>query len=785
MSAKNYENLSNDTIRAALSFINNEERDIWVRMAMAVKTELGEDGFEIWDNWSRTGSSYNEKAAKQVWKSAKIGRGVSIGTLIFEALAAGFRFDNDNQQTITDEQAADRKREREIRIKQAEAEERQRQKEAAEAAAAIWDSAEDIEGNGHKYLKRKGVAAHGLRVGGWPLRNRDGEIYATAAGTLLIPIRDKAGNLSSLQGIFERTPNGYETDKAYLKDGKKSGGFHVIGKPEVGGVIAITEGYATGATIHEQTGWCVFVCFDRTNLEPVAKHVRTGWDGRIVICADNDQFTKGNPGVTNANAAGKAAGAMVYVPQFADLTDEPTDFNDLFNREGADVVRRQLGFSALAVPVPDNDNREVEPINVAGVDHFTPLPDVNGKGAPLSTIRNLHEILRRLSVRVRYNIISKRVDVLIPGASYTIDNEENAALAVMSSWCERFGMSTGKLQDYILAIADTNLYNPVAQWVTSKPWDGVSRLQDFFDTVRAVHDIRTASGASLKEVLIRRWMLSALAGAFQPLGVSAHGVLTFVGGQNLGKTSWFKSLAPAHLNVIQDGLLLNPSDKDSVSQCVANWLVELGELDATFRKADIAQLKSFITKERDTLRRPYARADSKFGRRTLFFASVNETNFLHDTTGNRRFWTIECAQINFKHGLDMQQVWAELYEIYQQGERDYIAGNPKQWTLTPEELDALNDTNRDYEAVNPVHDLIDKEYDWDAPRAAWSHPMSATEIITTHSNDKPNKADANTAASYVVKQYGVEIRKVGKNRDKRWMMPPKMRHRGHTDEPPL
>jgi putative DNA primase/helicase len=212
-------------------------------------------------------------------------------------------------------------------------------------------------------------------------------------------------------------------------------------------------------------------------------------------------------------------------------------------------------------------------------------------------------------------------------------------------------------------------------------------------------------------------------------------------------------------------------------QCVSNWLVELGELDATFRKADIAQLKSFITKDRDTLRRPYARKESKFARRTLFFASVNETNFLHDTTGNRRFWTIECVAINFKHGLDMQQVWAELYEAYCKGEQDYQQGNPKQWTLNADEMDALNDTNRDYEAVNPVHDTIDRMYDWDSPPHLWTTPMSATEIITQHANDKPNKADANTAASYVTKQYGVQWKKVGKNRDKRWMMPTKARHR--------
>ena len=114
-----------------------------------------------------------------------------------------------------------------------------------------------------------------------------------------------------------------------------------------------------------------------------------------------------------------------------------------------------------------------------------------------------------------------------------------------------------------------------------------------------------------------RWMVSCVAAVFNPDGISAHGVLVLQGDQYLGKTKWMKSLAPKELGVIKDGITLNPSDKDSVMQCVRNWIVELGELDATFRKSDIASLKSFITSDRDVLRRPYARLESEFARRPV------------------------------------------------------------------------------------------------------------------------------------------------------------------------
>jgi putative DNA primase/helicase len=75
--------------------------------------------------------------------------------------------------------------------------------------------------------------------------------------------------------------------------------------------------------------------------------------------------------------------------------------------------------------------------------------------------------------------------------------------------------------------------------------------------------------------------------------------------------------------VFLEGQTLNPAEKDSVLTAVSHWIVELGELDATFKKADIAQLKAFVTKTSDKVRRPYALKDSSFPRRTVFAGTVN------------------------------------------------------------------------------------------------------------------------------------------------------------------
>lgn len=164
---------------------------------------------------------------------------------------------------------------------------------ARERAAKLWARAAPA-GNDHPYLERKGVRAYGIRQ----LR-----------GQIVIPLRDVDGELHSLQFI------GSDGKKTLLTGGRKRSCYHAIGRPER--ALCICEGYATGATIHEATGHATAVAFDAGNLEPVAMALRGKFPRlALVICADNDTSTPGNPGLTAATAAALAVGAAVAVPTF-------------------------------------------------------------------------------------------------------------------------------------------------------------------------------------------------------------------------------------------------------------------------------------------------------------------------------------------------------------------------------------------------------------------------------------------------------------------------------------
>jgi len=165
-----------------------------------------------------------------------------------------------------------------------------------ERAAKLWARSAPA-GNDHPYLERKGVRAYGIRQ----LR-----------GQIVIPLRDVDGELHSLQFI------GANGKKVLLTGGRKRGCYHALGRPER--ALCICEGYATGATIHMATGHATAVAFDAGNLEPVARALRGKFPRLpMVICADNDTGTPGNPGLTAANAAALAVGAAVAVPTFLEV----------------------------------------------------------------------------------------------------------------------------------------------------------------------------------------------------------------------------------------------------------------------------------------------------------------------------------------------------------------------------------------------------------------------------------------------------------------------------------
>jgi putative DNA primase/helicase len=358
-------------------------------------------------------------------------------------------------------------------------------------------------------------------------------------------------------------------------------------------------------------------------------------------------------------------------------------------------------------------------------------------GKPLGTLVNFKHLVNKAGISCKYNIMSKEVEITIPGAEFTTDNAKNNALAVLTSLANQVEFPVSEIERYAGVVADQNAYHPALNWIKSKPWDGVDRIDALVTTLDTGDSFQTT------KMLVVKWLATAVRALIRPDGISASGVLVLQGDQNLGKTRWLKNLSGGFS---KEGAILNPSDRDSVKQCVSHWLVELGELDATFRRSDIAALKAFITKDVDEFRLPYARAESKFPRKTVFFASVNPREYLHDDTGNRRFWTIEVGQnMIADHGLDAQQIWAQMLTM----EKDVTT-----W-LTRDELVMLEDINSDFQHVTTDEDLLRINYDLNAPR---TRMLTVAEILQEIGVD-PSHSMSRKFGPIVQKVFGKKARR--------------------------
>jgi putative DNA primase/helicase len=190
-------------------------------------------------------------------------------------------------------------------------------RDAAEHTEAMRRLARSKSALSHPYLSAKGVAAPSVN---------------TLGCQLLVPLLDNDGKVRGLQMI------GPDGQKRFLRGTQVCGNYHLIG--QVVTTVVVCEGYATGLTIHQCTGFPVAVAFCANNVEAVARSLRRKYPGaRIIIAADDDWGTEGNPGRRAAKAAALAVDALVVVPIFPCLRPpHATDFNDLRQLAGHAAV---------------------------------------------------------------------------------------------------------------------------------------------------------------------------------------------------------------------------------------------------------------------------------------------------------------------------------------------------------------------------------------------------------------------------------------------------------------
>lgn len=207
------------------------------------------------------------------------------------------------------------------------------------------------------------------------------------------------------------------------------------------------------------------------------------------------------------------------------------------------------------------------------------------------------------------------------------------------------GVTNDTINDYVYWVTANNVYNPILDLINKEitagelgerenGWDGIDRIEEIY----RIFEIDESD--NLSRTLIRKWLMQAYCGLHNDISnpFSLDIVLVFQGGQGIGKTRFFEKLSLV-TSCFGEAITIDPSNTDSVKAATSKWICELGEIGSTMKK-DIDKVKAFLTKATDEYRLPYARDFVCFPRRTSFVGTVNDTEFLIDQTGNRRFATV-------------------------------------------------------------------------------------------------------------------------------------------------
>lgn len=451
-------------------------------------------------------------------------------------------FSNEQREMLRKRLAEDKRRAEQAR--QADAD------RAAARATAAWRKC--TEQGDSEYLRRKGVAAHGVRF--------------SPQGAMVVPMLDTAGRIHGLQIIRSRAQKSARLEKEFWPSGLvKKGHFHLLGAG--GAIMLVAEGYATAATLHEATGLPVAVAFDAGNLQPVAAELRKRYKlAKLLICADDDNTQKHQPdcrgrvwvadgptcphcgephkavnaGVSAASMAAMAVGGGWMVPAFADPEArraawlekgaKVNDFNDLHLAEGLHVVRAQVEARVLALGWrAEKGGARTSPNKGGGVDAGKPA------AAPLRPIDSLDELLERFAL------------VYGQGGS-VFDHQEHILLALSDmrdaclsrdlhrAWAEHPEKQIVRVAEvgFDPACTDPTIHcNLWAGWPTSPK---AGKCEYLLDLLRHM-----CAGDSRPEALYQ-WVLRWIAYPIQHPGAKMKTTLVLHGPQGTGKNMFFEAL---------------------------------------------------------------------------------------------------------------------------------------------------------------------------------------------------------------------------------------------------
>ncbi|MEO7037299.1 MAG: virulence-associated E family protein [Polyangiaceae bacterium] len=291
--------------------------------------------------------------------------------------------------------------------------------------------------------------------------------------------------------------------------------------------------------------------------------------------------------------------------------------------------------------------------------------------------------------------------------------EDGTRTAAWFSSVIGFDPPTDMVHAAATAISHRRRVHPVVDYLRGLKWDKSPRLDSllsrYFGTANTEYTQAVGS----------RWMISAVARVMRP-GCQSDCMLVIEGKQGRRKSTGLEALVGAQWFADTP---LAIGDKDAFQSLRRKWVIEIAELDA-FKNREATKIKAFISARTDNYRQSYARKNRDFPRQCVFAGSTNESEYLTDRTGNRRFWPVQSTRMIDVDAIrrDRDQLWAEAHERF-------LAGEP--WHVDTQELRKLCESEQ--EARTPVDAWMATVAKWLDEPTRWNqleqNGITTTEVL--------------------------------------------------------
>ncbi len=306
-------------------------------------------------------------------------------------------------------------------------------------------------------------------------------------------------------------------------------------------------------------------------------------------------------------------------------------------------------------------------------------------GETCTLARRYEMVAKRLKGRLRYNALKGKVE--LDGESVDL-----STLRIQLAITYNIQLPSEDCNQICLYLAQQQSFSPVAEYLhecgQTYPADDEllnSLASNYLGTDEALH-----------RTFLRKTLLSAVARALTP-GCKVDTVCILQGLQGCGKSTFWKVLASEPWF---DDTVSNAGDKDERLKLHQSWFVEWAELEAIFKRKDISAVKAFITTQTDQVRPPYGRDILEMQRPSIIVGSTNETEFLADPTGNRRYWVIPVQTDSIpleQLAQNRDRIWAAAYHAFKSGE---------DWTLPPEMRMVASADASNYSFSDPWEEVV-------------------------------------------------------------------------------